>query len=96
MFSPLVDAVYMAHFMSHACRILRNHFPALLERLGGRDRALTILVPFCGKTVDILWYGIVGNAHHTLCKTRRQNVDSGARVLALHVCYLQLSRAMCA
>ena len=88
MFSPLVNAVYMAHFTSHACRILRNHFPALLERLGGRDRALRILVPFCGKTVDILWYDIVGNAHHTLYKTSWHNVDWGARVLALHVCVL--------
>ena len=38
-------------------RFLKKHFPDLQERLGSKDRMLQILVPFCGKTLDLHWYG---------------------------------------
>ena len=41
------------------CRFLRKHFPDLQERLGSKDRMLQILVPFCGKTLDLHWYGSI-------------------------------------
>lgn len=56
-FHPPVNATIMyVNTVRVLCRFLRKHFPALLERCGGRDRILQILVPFCGKTLDLLWY----------------------------------------
>ena len=56
---PLVKPAIINKYVNTihvSCRFLRKHFPALLERCGGRDKILSILVPFCGKTLDLLWY----------------------------------------